>query len=828
MSFVNNYPIVCGKNLFNHLFDVENKGIKKSNLLDCPIDTFIEHFDKNKLAFVLKNSESLPITKNGDDSLHKILKRLYKYYFNSKAKTYNVNYEQKKDNLYGRRYSKFGIGGQMINKSIRHTIYKDFYDDIDMVNCHPVILQWLTGNLQIETEYLDLYISKREIYINELLVKNPSKTRGDIKNVFLSIMYSGDSEYNKLNKTAFLTKFYNELKKITNAILDKLSYFHDVNTTLKGSDYYNLKGSSLSKICAYVEDQLLMIMCNYFQSSKLSKKFNRSILCYDGIMIPKSDKKDLAVYISELENLFNNIGIGMKLSVKEMTDDIKLLDYNYDCNEKYVFIDPETVKSKPITDNKFEYVKKNYFEDDEYYYSDFVNEGSQIFKSFDEMIKYVVVNLNRVLLIVNDMYIKKLNDHEMYDVKNKKKSDMSLVLHYLTECDEETEPEIKAMALSKIISEYQKYFYMYNKINCDFDFERSNKKNVYTCRKYVADQVDYIDMDLVNPLLNFIKTVFCQNDDYLMDYFIKWLAFIVKFPMLKSKKAFILYSEKQQVGKGTILSFLCDYVFGSYNSLPNVKGLKSVSNANNYQLLNKKFAVVNELSTVRDEFHNMFDDLKSIVSDVDVEVKKLFVDVYHAKQYCEFIFCTNNKYSFKIESGDFRYVIMEVNNIYHNNTSFLESFNKQIRNKETGDAFYSYLLNQINTPSDFTLLKLPETGIKDTLKELSKSNIEQFIDFIKIDSVNYFHHRKSLELKKEQGVYLSSDELEELMFLDDRYIRPDIKGRFLHKTLFNKYKEFCKESNITNCGKVSYFKAEMKKSVFDIKIINGKDYYVYK
>ena len=41
--------------------------------------------------------------------------------------------------------------------------------------------------------------------------------------------------------------------------------------------------------------------------------------------------------------------------------------------------------------------------------------------------------------------------------------------------------------------------------------------------------------------------------------------------------------------------------------------------------------------------------------------------------------------------------------------------------------------------------------IKNDLNEISKSNIEMFIDFIKIDSVEYFNRKKYLELKKEQA-----------------------------------------------------------------------------
>jgi len=177
--------------------------------------------------------------------------------------------------------------------------------------------------------------------------------------------------------------------------------------------------------------------------------------------------------------------------------------------------------------------------------------------------------------------------------------------------------------VSDLILNNKKLFYLYNNTKTDFDFTYSNKKCFYMSRGFKATELGKYDMAIIDEVLSFIKEVFCKDDEVIYDYLMKWLVFTVKYPNMKSGKGVLLYSEPR-CGKGTIIEFLCEYVYGDYNTIPNF-GLGDVFDKNNFQLLGKKFVAVNELSTVKEEFKSKFNKLKTLITEKKNHLKNYIV-----------------------------------------------------------------------------------------------------------------------------------------------------------------------------------------------------------
>ena len=65
-----------------------------------------------------------------------------------------INYTQAKNMKCGRVFPKYALGLFSIRREIRHTLARDNYEDIDIDNCHPVILYQICKNNNIKCKYL--------------------------------------------------------------------------------------------------------------------------------------------------------------------------------------------------------------------------------------------------------------------------------------------------------------------------------------------------------------------------------------------------------------------------------------------------------------------------------------------------------------------------------------------------------------------------------------------------------------------------------------------------------------------------------------------------
>ena len=139
-----------------------------------------------------------------------------------------------------------------------------------MVNCHPVILNFLCKKNNVDCNILKNCIDNRE-----LMLPSFSEDRKIVKELFLSILnggfkdiYSDDKQTNN-----YLKLFENEIIRIQN-------YFYSNNKRYLDIEY-NYQGKNLSRIIFDIENQILQIMINYF----ISKNFNILTLEYDGLKI---------------------------------------------------------------------------------------------------------------------------------------------------------------------------------------------------------------------------------------------------------------------------------------------------------------------------------------------------------------------------------------------------------------------------------------------------------------------------------------------------------------------------------------------------------------
>ncbi len=276
--------------LFQNIFDVSHGYIYTDNILKLQFTSFLEKFDRNKLGFILENLEDIERLYR-EDARNQVA--LDKYFLKSReTKSYGslkVEYKQADNGLYGRYQAVGSIGGQGMVREVRHTIFDDFYVDIDIDNAHPVITSWLCKNLDIKCVILDCYINHRQKHFEDLMKLNPDATREHCKKAFLKISYGcGDEAFKELFKkpSKMLLHFRKEIQNIQKQICEKLFKFYEINKSHrdKNNKKYNYEGSCLSHICQFVENQLLLHIFNFINSKLKDSEIKNCILCFDGMM----------------------------------------------------------------------------------------------------------------------------------------------------------------------------------------------------------------------------------------------------------------------------------------------------------------------------------------------------------------------------------------------------------------------------------------------------------------------------------------------------------------------------------------------------------------
>ena len=276
--------------------------------------------DKEKLKYILENNDF-------NEGVNNLAKNYYDSLDNNGCK--RIVYKQTCDK---NRYYADSSCLTHLKKEIRNSIMPKNIKDIDLINCHPVILNYLCKKNNVDCNILKNYIENRE-----LISSSFGEDRKIIKELFLSILNSGFKDIYSDDKQTnnYLKLFEQEIVRIQNYFYDNDKRYFDIN--------YNYKGKNLSRIILDIENQILQIMINYFTS----KNVNILTLEYDGLKI-YTDKNTKHFSINEVElNIYKYIGINIKLAFKNIED--KFPDFG-------IRVSTDNIKNKNIIENKIKIV----------------------------------------------------------------------------------------------------------------------------------------------------------------------------------------------------------------------------------------------------------------------------------------------------------------------------------------------------------------------------------------------------------------------------------------------------------------------------------------
>jgi hypothetical protein len=759
---------------FNSIFNLETGYINTDKILCLEENfTFNEFFDYDKLEFIMKNKNAIKELirpscfeddKNPFIIAGKYLSKSKKIVQHKNTGIASVSYHQTDEVQAGRYFAKNSLGIQNMIKEIRHTITNDYYYDIDMVNCHPVIISWLCKNLSIASPFLDKYIAGRDKIIDNLLKHNPELNKDGIKQVILSLIYGGNNLYNNLpKKTKWIIGFKKEIAGISKSIC---KIFTEIYNQRKKVKNYNIEGSTLSYIATIIENQLLLHMLKYFKNNLEKEEYMGCVLCFDGVMVRNTiDIFKLQGHISKIENLYSNLGIEIQLKIKEMS---------------------------PLVLNGFHPIRIFDF-NEEYYYYDFINELQKKNWDINELTAFVKSNINRVVirLTTGEYFIKKDKDHMLEDIK---KLPDTHIKYFIPSCstnnlekDEKTgKVDNFQQSFYKLIkNKFYNYITDYNNLTFAPDGFEISPRDFNTWFGYKATRLSNYDVSKIQPILEHIRTVWADNNEEHYKYIMSWFHHLFKYPNRKTKVALVLRSEKQQIGKGAIVEdFLIPYVIGKDTSLYG-QGLDFLTARFNVELMNKVLVAVDEMATVKGDYHSKFDAIKSLITSSSVKLEIKGGRKFNGNNFMNFIMMTNNEFSIKVEWYDGRYAVFDCNCDRFRDFNYFNNLYSCF-NQVNADIFYSYVYDLVDVVDVRTI---PETKIRRDMKLSCMSSTMRFMYRVKelLDEKNDITEDVKDDEDDGKNDYFNATWQENLLKIEEN----DILGCVLYQF----YKKFCDEEN---------------------------------
>ena len=201
---------------------------------------------------------------------------------------------------YGRLYSRIGAGLERLEKEARGTLCKDFYYDIDIVNCHPVLLvQYAKNRYNRDLPHLQDYVEHRE----EILTKI-AENRDEAKDMVLKILYGGKTDNHHLFPMAC------ELQKFTRFLTEQPEHKELFDECKKEDNRY---ASFLSHLLQTEEVKCMMAMKTAFEK----KGWSVDVLAYDGVMIRRRQDAELDEELLDYVQRHLADTVGYKVSIVE-------------------------------------------------------------------------------------------------------------------------------------------------------------------------------------------------------------------------------------------------------------------------------------------------------------------------------------------------------------------------------------------------------------------------------------------------------------------------------------------------------------------------------
>ena len=693
-----------------------------------------ERFDQHKLNHILQNQDEFkkqmrPSCFENDYNPFTILN---KYLMKSQNGTLKTKYKQ--NNGRGRFHAIKSLSLQSMPREIRHTLAREFYIDIDIVNAHPNILLHLCKQKNMYPKILKKYCKSRDKMLEKF------KVELDVaKTVILSMINGGKNAYDSLAyKPAFLKEFKKEMNTLHKMFSTEDAFDAHVEKREGNGITNNHKASYMNTLLCDFENKILQTMYEYF------KKPTDAVLCFDGIMLPRGeyDLKGCEKYIYEM------IGIKIDLKEKPMTEGFEIDEVpSYEEPKTSLYTDFESFVNKEIYVNTLDEWCQNsivlinnggnhFFLTKNQRVDSMTNEVSIYYKQVSE--KTIMSNLKAKCLVLNDSYDYEFSqNYYNLPVKHRPR---------LTENDRlKLDPYLYTIIGPKIgesagyLNEAIFSRTLPSKNNVEFYpyLRKLGEPKLHDCFNiFTGFPLEDVPLTMTDK---FEQSLFYKHigDELMngdlgeMDHFMDHIADIIQMPHLVRGPSHLFYSAPG-LGKGLLAVFMAR-LLGKDHVITFSDVSTYFSNFNSEQA-NKLLKIFEEVSEKGDAFHK-HDRLKGDTTKTHDRIEPKGIDAYSIRHCSRYWFYSNNANALYVENNDRRYTMHRANNRMANNTEYFNKLWPLIKNESFCRMAFEYFSERKYTEK--SVLTAYDTKYKNEQKINNIPNgIKFIIDLIESDFEN--------------------------------------------------------------------------------------------
>jgi len=624
------------------------------------------------------------------------------------------------------KYGRYFVKNHKVRSStimwnaVRSALFQDTEYDIDIVNCHSnILLDLCKTNDFYDIDCLKYYCENRDDVINlfninqELIDKynKDNKCKYDkkdiVKNLVTRVLYGGSieswrKEFNIDSELPeFITNFINEININTNLIIkdkrfkDIVKYETDRRREKAKKKYaksfdiekFNVKPAKFLSIILQEYETLIIMKC--FEIVK-NNNFTITSYNYDGFQILKQD------------------------GVDDLINTINQFDFTLSHNNNN-FIKFENIKFivKPYK-NAIDTSKLILLETDEFEVNIF-----NLCDTYEYKVAYFQKYFAKILSPTMFVETKK-NDYVLF-----KKTDFVVAFQHLQVSVYDPQ---KGVWLNKpFVPKWllDKNIRFYNNVDYYPNIKACPKKTFNLWKDFPIKSIP-LDENADTSLLHFHIKTLLNEDEKDIDWFLNWLAHIVKFPHNKTEVAVILYDRQFGTGKSLLAEEFLKKIIGINKMIITCKTDKVFGKFTNTQ--GKLLCVLNEASG-KDTFE-LNDVIKEAITGTTIQMEKKGVDSIQIRDYLNYIITTNNLNSIKLEENDRRFMVFETSSKLRGDVRYFNKLISVLNDDVIMRKFYQELMER--DLSNFNASRDRQNNkIMDIMKEHNVDVILEFINYWK-------------------------------------------------------------------------------------------------
>ena len=523
----------------------------------------------------------------------------------------------------------------------------------------------------------------------------------------------------------FVKKFFSEMKDIRGEVLKLNPDVLDIVKKMK-EHKKSPENSAFSYVYQTIENNILLLADEYL--TKLN--FNVDTLIYDGFLVRYDPNFNEKVLEDMNKYIYEKTKYDVKFIIKDMNEGYNLTEDDLkDIIIEDVISETETNSMKQIKD----YFNNKTYSDLDSLLEDVKNKcKNTIYVFLNGAVEYIAIKKD--YSHENDTKCMELSKfktfHENYN--------SSILKYKIIENDKVVTKKISLPDAIDQISDlsYKGYF-----IKPYHPFENTNNNingylNIFS--PMISKRLENYDVSKIEMILDHIKIVWANNDDFLYKYILSYFHQIIKTPWNKTQICMVL-NGGMGIGKTLILEKMIKYMFGS-NCGHQTQGLKSICAQFQGWIENKLLILAEEPTILNDMNFSQYEEkLKDFITAEKIEIEKKNIDLYKVDAYHNLIITCNHTKGIHIkDKKDRRFFILQCSDYYQGNTEYFKTLYDILDNKDNMDILFNYLYNYNDV---VPLHPIPMTKIK---KEMIDDNMSVYEKFL-------FHPqcRKQFDINKE-------------------------------------------------------------------------------